>query len=790
VAAAVARSLPPPLSLRQAQEPPRVFPIMRSPSKVSPMRTRVLLNRTLRTRSSAQLKAPRRLGEMSSPKMPEQDYAGHQSMESKKRTESVTVKQEETEAISQKEILDGGNSCCTETSRSSSATPSAKKDKEGIAWSEKTLRHTRSGSGMSFGENHEGLRRLVGFPTIITSASITSGTPAQTRPSLPPLRMSGSRISTPREVSFSQAPTPVFQTSSFRFDEFHMAFGPSPPVLPHEMLDGSGEEGTRAAAPVDAFAPVHGCSPTLVVTPEVEQDQPSRRLSLGKRQSADLACSDPGMNGDGSSCSQRQHRRPRTGEEDSFEQPLADALDSPTPNTLVRKPSVHFADPAFDPAAALEALGLNWPEPHPFPVITGVNILRSGEKAPISRRRMSSISSISSDTTLGAVPYLPRDHRYSGDCDESTQIFDHEDEDEDEYCEGEDYSDGSNSSDDSYVSTARTATMLKGMKTVKSGTRKSKKHGAKHRSFKKKVGVRKVTNAVHVVGSAYSLDELDKALWREVCKRDLCPWAKSGNCGYVDRCGTSTTHHWHCHCDHLHQCGSKGGMTFHHHQLEKVVKHQRFHVRQSKAAAGEELIWAMPEEAVRLKRAGVERYQPGSWSRAESVKLGEVVCRVSAVPGKWDEVASCMPGRSSLQCMLHWRSHHLLGNGEIIKGVGTWDALEDARLAQLHAAMGENKWTLIAKCMPGRLAKQCRERFVNHLHPDRKSVPWSAEEDKVLAHQRLRLGSKVSEICKALPGRSYNDVKNRIIRIDRTSLTRTSSFITNKKKRSRRKACT
>lgn len=41
-------------------------------------------------------------------------------------------------------------------------------------------------------------------------------------------------------------------------------------------------------------------------------------------------------------------------------------------------------------------------------------------------------------------------------------------------------------------------------------------------------------------------------------------------------------------------------------------------------------------------------------------------------------------------------------------------------LIQLVEQYGVRKWSLIAQMLPGRIGKQCRERWHNHLRPDIK----------------------------------------------------------------------
>lgn len=74
---------------------------------------------------------------------------------------------------------------------------------------------------------------------------------------------------------------------------------------------------------------------------------------------------------------------------------------------------------------------------------------------------------------------------------------------------------------------------------------------------------------------------------------------------------------------------------------------------------------------------------------------------------------------------------------------------------------GPRKWTAIAEHLPGRIGKQCRERWHNHLNPDIKKIPWSDEEDWVLFLYVERYGKKWAEIAQYLKGRTDNTIKNR-----------------------------
>jgi Myb-like DNA-binding domain len=51
---------------------------------------------------------------------------------------------------------------------------------------------------------------------------------------------------------------------------------------------------------------------------------------------------------------------------------------------------------------------------------------------------------------------------------------------------------------------------------------------------------------------------------------------------------------------------------------------------------------------------------------------------------------------------------------------------------------------------------------VNTIDPSlKKNAPWTAEEERILQSAQMELGNKWTQIAKLLPGRSENDVKNR-----------------------------
>jgi hypothetical protein len=80
---------------------------------------------------------------------------------------------------------------------------------------------------------------------------------------------------------------------------------------------------------------------------------------------------------------------------------------------------------------------------------------------------------------------------------------------------------------------------------------------------------------------------------------------------------------------------------------------------------------------------------------------------------------------------------------------------------ELVNADGTNCWSQIATHLEGRVGKQCRERWRNHLDPNILRDSFSPEEDDKILELVQELGTRWSKIAQRLPGRTENSVKNR-----------------------------
>lgn len=96
------------------------------------------------------------------------------------------------------------------------------------------------------------------------------------------------------------------------------------------------------------------------------------------------------------------------------------------------------------------------------------------------------------------------------------------------------------------------------------------------------------------------------------------------------------------------------------------------------------------------------------------------------------------------------------------KAKGPWTIAEDKLLLDSMASFsGHICWEELSKMIPGRSAKQCRERWQFRLHPDVNKSPFEPWEDELIIYERNHNGSNWSYIASKLPGRTSCAVKNR-----------------------------
>lgn len=96
-----------------------------------------------------------------------------------------------------------------------------------------------------------------------------------------------------------------------------------------------------------------------------------------------------------------------------------------------------------------------------------------------------------------------------------------------------------------------------------------------------------------------------------------------------------------------------------------------------------------------------------------------------------------------------------------------WTPEETEHLREVVAKHGAKSWTKIASLIPGRNAKQCRERWSTYCDPEFTRDKWTAEEEDHLMELHKTYGNRWSSFSRFLNNRSPVAIRNRWMCINR-----------------------
>jgi hypothetical protein len=129
--------------------------------------------------------------------------------------------------------------------------------------------------------------------------------------------------------------------------------------------------------------------------------------------------------------------------------------------------------------------------------------------------------------------------------------------------------------------------------------------------------------------------------------------------------------------------------------------------------------------------------------------------------------------RTDVQCSQRWKNsiNHYQQGGKR----GSWKPDEDDLLRRLVGQQQHQhglctiettsslEWASVARHIPGRTHKSCRERYCRYLAPWIKKGPWTTQEDELLISLEIQMGHKWAEMAKTdgLIGRTGEAIKMR-----------------------------
>lgn len=150
-----------------------------------------------------------------------------------------------------------------------------------------------------------------------------------------------------------------------------------------------------------------------------------------------------------------------------------------------------------------------------------------------------------------------------------------------------------------------------------------------------------------------------------------------------------------------------------------------------------------------------------SWSKEDDTRLTEIMKKYKN-PRDWEPIAKEHGmGKTAKDCHERWIRYLKPGVRK-----GQWTDQEDAIVIDAVQNSSEQpftRWSDLAQRLPGRVGKQIRDRWVNHLNPNINHLPFSREDDLLLWEGHKKLGKRWVEIStKSFNSvRSENHIKNR-----------------------------
>jgi hypothetical protein len=167
---------------------------------------------------------------------------------------------------------------------------------------------------------------------------------------------------------------------------------------------------------------------------------------------------------------------------------------------------------------------------------------------------------------------------------------------------------------------------------------------------------------------------------------------------------------------------------------------------------------ASPSSALaptRKRQRNASCFTNKSWTHDEDRQLVTLVTSYPP-PVNWSMISKYFPAKSETQVIERWAK---VLDPSLLKG--SWTREEDETIMNFVRCNGTKSWVRLSGLLPGRIGKQCRERWFNALDPAMNRGPWTPEEDEHLIRLHEQHGNRWTKISGLMPMRSDNAIKNR-----------------------------
>lgn len=180
-----------------------------------------------------------------------------------------------------------------------------------------------------------------------------------------------------------------------------------------------------------------------------------------------------------------------------------------------------------------------------------------------------------------------------------------------------------------------------------------------------------------------------------------------------------------------------------------------------------------------VRRKKTNRYS--RWSEEEDAMLRSAINEHGE--NKWSLVATCVPGRTPMQCSTRWQGalNTTIHKGKwmpdedaiLIKAVGEWQAWHAAENRGISSEVELQEeldksipWAHIAATLPRpRTGVQALARWSEALDPRIVKGKWTAEEDAALMRGIQRYGKTWIKVAAAVRGRTQRQCRTRFMQI-------------------------